>query len=58
MELEAVAELDNFISVCTDTVAGDAFGVFNLKKKPILFFVGGGGAAFIETCFSASLSSF
>ena len=35
MELEAAAELGNFISVCADTVAGDALGVFDLKKKPI-----------------------
>ena len=33
VELEVVAELDNFISVCSDTVAGDALGVFNLKKS-------------------------
>ena len=35
MELGAAAELDNFISVCEDAVAGDALGVFDLKKKPI-----------------------
>ena len=58
VELEAAAELDNFISVCTDIVAGDALSVFDLTKKPIWFFIGGGGAAFIKTYFSASLSSF
>ena len=36
MELEAVAELDNFISVCTDTVAGDALGVFDFFSKKLI----------------------
>ena len=35
VELEAAAELDNFISVCADTMAGDTLGVLDLRKKPI-----------------------
>ena len=35
VELEMAVELDDFISVYANTVAGDAIGVFDLKKKPI-----------------------
>ena len=58
VELELVAELDNFISVYADRVTGDGLNVFDLKKKPIGFLAVGGGAAFMETFFSASFSSF